>query len=223
MASFVLSFFPLDVLDEIWDLIESVSDGFLTYFYFISLLSNFDKVFERLIFKHTCIYNRLRDNNILTVYQSGFTPGDTTINQLTYMYDTFCSALDSGKEVRVVFSDISKAFDRVWHKGLIRKLKAAGITGTLPKWFKSYLEGRKQRVVIPGTKSDWSFIQAGVPQGSIIGPLLFLIFIDDIVTDIGANIRLFADDTSLYIIVEHPDTAALCLNNDLQTIPVWAH
>ena len=151
MASFVLSFFPLDVLDEIWDLIESVSDGFLTYVYFISLLSNFDKVFERLIFKHTCIYNRLRDNNILTVYQSGFTPGDTTINQLTYMYDTFCSALDSGKEVRVVFCDISKAFDRVWHKGLIRKLKAAGITGTLPKWFKSYLEGRKQRVVIPGT------------------------------------------------------------------------
>ena len=139
------------------------------------------------------------------------------------MYDTFCSALDSGKEVRVVFCDISKAFDRVWHKGLIRMFKAAGITDTLLKWFKSYLDGRKQRVVIPGAKSDWSFIQAGVPQGSILGPLLFLIFINDIVTDIGANIRLFADDTSLYIIVEHPDTAALCLNNDLQTITVWAH
>ena len=187
----------------------------------ISLLSNLDKVFERLIFKH--IYNHLRDNNILTVYQSGFTPGDSTINQLTYMYDTFCSALDSGKEFRAVFCDISKAFDRVWHKGLIRKLKAAGITGTLLKWFKSYLDGRKQPVVIPGAKSDWSFIKAGVPQGSILGPLLFLIFINDIVTDIGANIRLFADDTSLYIIVEHPDTAALCLNNDLQTITVWAH
>ena len=139
------------------------------------------------------------------------------------MYDTFCSAMDSGKEVRAVFCDISKAFDRVWHKGLIRKLKAAGITGTLVKWFKSYLDERKQRVVIPGAKSDLTFIQAGVPQGSIFGPLLFLIFINDIVRDIGANIRLFADDTSLYIMVEYPDTAALCLNNDLQTITDWAH
>ena len=182
----------------------------------ISLLSNLDKILERAIFKY--IYNHLRDNSILTAYQSGFTPGDSTINQLTYMYDTFCSALDSGKEVRAVFCDISKAFDRVWHKGLIRKLKTAGITGTLLKWFKSYLDERKQRVVIPGAKSDWTFIQAGVPQGSILGPLLFLIFINDIVTEIGSNIRLFADDTSLYIIVEHPDTAALCLNNDLQTI-----
>ena len=187
----------------------------------IFLLSNLDKIFERAIFKH--IYNHLRDNSILTAYQSGFTPGDSTINQLTYMYDTFCSALDSGKEVRAVFCDISKAFDRVWHKGLIRKLKTAGITGTLLKWFKSYLDERKQRVVIPGAKSDWTFIQAGEPQGSILGPLLFLIFINDIVTEIGSNIRLFADDTSLYIIVEHPDTAALCLNNDLQTITDWAH
>ena len=120
----------------------------------ISLLSNLDKFFERVIFKH--IYNHLRDNNILTGYQSGFTPGDSTINQLTYMYDTFCSAMDSGKEVRVVFYDISKAFDRVWHKGLILMLKAAGITGTLLKWFKSYLDERKQRVVIPGAKSDWA-------------------------------------------------------------------
>ena len=84
----------------------------------------------------------------------------------------------------------------------------AGITGTLLDWFKDYLSDRKQRIVIPGVTSDWSFIKAGVPQGSILVPLLFLIFINDIVTDIGCNIRLFADDTSLYIIVEHPDVAA---------------
>ena len=186
----------------------------------ISLLSNIDKAFERCICKH--IYNHLHDNNILTPYQSGFTPGDSTTNKLTYLYNTFSEALNSGKEVRVVFCDISKAFDRVWHKGLLCKLKAASITGTFLDWFKDYLIGRKHRVVIPGAMSDWNFINAGVPKGSILGPLLFLIFIKDIVTDIGSNIRLFADDTSLYIIVEHPDLAARYINFDLHTISDWA-
>ena len=105
-----------------------------------------------------------------------------------YLYNTFYQALDSGKEVRVVFCDIKKAFDRVWHAGLIHKLKAAG---SLLKCF-SYLADRKQCVVFPGAQSDWNFIHAGVPQGSILGPLLFLLYINDIVTDIGSNIRLFA-------------------------------
>ena len=168
------------------------------------------------------IYNHLHDNNILMPYQSGFTTGDSTTNQLTYLYNTFSEALDSGKEVRVVFCDISKDFDRVWHKGLLCKLKAAGIIGTLLDSFKDYLTGRKQRVVIPGAIFDWNVIKAGVPRGSIMGPLLFLMFINDILTDIGSNIRLFADDPSLYIIVEHPDLAARCITFDLHTISDWA-
>lgn len=131
------------------------------------------------------LYNHFLDNNILSSFQSGFTPGDSTVNQLTYLYNTFCHALDSGKEVRVVFCDISKAFDRVWHAGLIHKLKAAGISGKLLKWFVSYLENRKQRVVLPVAQSNWNFIHAGVPQGSILGPLLFLLYINDIVSEIG--------------------------------------
>ena len=97
-------------------------------------------------------------------------------------------------------------------------MEAAGITGATLRWFTDYLNGRRQRVVIPGAMSDWVYIKAGVPQGSILGPLLFLVYINDIVTDIGANIRLFADDTSLYIIVENPVDASLCLNRDLQKI-----
>ena len=186
----------------------------------VALLSDIEKTFERPVFKH--LYNLLHVNNILTPHQSGFTPGDLTANQLTYLYDTFCEALDSGKEVRVVFCDISKAFDRVWHRGLLCKLTAAGVTGTALKWFKSYLSNRTQRVVLPGVFSDWKDIKAGVPQGSILGPLLFLVFINDIVSDINSNIRLFADDTTIYVIVENPLTASVVLNSDMQKIDSWA-
>ena len=186
----------------------------------VSLLCNPEKVFERVVFKH--IYNHLNDNQILTPLQSGFIAGDSTINQLTYLYNFFTQALDSGKEVRVVFCDISKAFDRVWHEGLLLKLEAAGISGSLLLWFRSYLTNRKQRVVLPGAESDWRYIRTGVPQGSILGPLLFLLFINDIVDEIGCNIRLFADDTSLYITVENPDMAAELVNIDLDKIMKWA-
>ena len=154
--------------------------------------------------------------------QSGFIPGDSTVNQLTYLYNTFCQALDSGKEVRVVFCDVSKAFDRVWHESLLLKLEAAGITGNLLTWFRSYLTDRRQRVVLPGVQSNWNNIRAGVPQGSILGPLLFLLFINDIVVDIGSNIRLFADESSLYMVVDNPDTAAEILNLDINKIMTWA-
>ena len=98
----------------------------------------------------------------------------------------------------------------------ILKLKAAGVTGKVLAWFNSYLSGRTQRVILPGIASDWVYIRAGVPQGSILGPLLFLLFINDIVLDIESNTRLFADDTCLYIIVDDPVTAANCLNADLE-------
>ena len=137
----------------------------------ISLLNYEGKVFERLVFKH--LFNHLQNNNILSSLQSGFIPGDSTVNQLAYLYHTFCEALDAGKEVRAVFCDISKAFDRVWHAGLIHKLEVAGVTEEALEWSRNYLSNRRQRVVLPGASSDWAYIRAGVPQGSILGPLLF--------------------------------------------------
>ncbi|MEW8546433.1 MAG: reverse transcriptase domain-containing protein, partial [Candidatus Thiodiazotropha sp.] len=110
----------------------------------------------------------------------------------------------------------------VWHKGLLHKLLDIGISDQLVQWFSSYLSDRKQRVVIDGQSSDWASVQAGVPQGSILGPLLFLLYINDIVRDIGCSIRLFADDTSLYIVVDSPQVAANLLNTDLNTISNWA-
>ncbi len=187
----------------------------------ISLLNTISKVLERAVFKY--LYNHFKDNNILTPLQSGFVPGDSTVNQLTFLYNTFCRALDDGKEVRVVFCDISKAFDRVWHTGLLLKLKAAGVINNIHDWFTSYLSNRKQRVVLPGVTSDWNQIKAGVPQGSILGPLLFLLYINDIVNDINSSIRLFADDTSLYLIVDTPETASRTINADLDTITNWSN
>ena len=141
-----------------------------------------------------------------------------TTYQLIHTYHAFCESVDNGKEVRTVFCDISKAFDRVWHRGLLHKLSGTGCSDKIIRWFSSYLSGRKQRVVFNGQASDWTSVQAGVPQGSIIGPLLFLIYINDIVSDIGCPIRLFADDTSLYIVVDFPPTAANFLNSDLCAI-----
>ena len=186
----------------------------------ISLLSTIGKAMEKLVHKY--VFNFFLEHHVITTLQSGFTAGDSTVNQLVDIYNTFCRALDEGKEVRAVFFDISKAFDRVWHKGLLYKLHSVGISGNLLDWFADYLSERKQRVVLPGVSSDWSTLEAGVPQGSILGPLLFLVYINDIVEDINATIRLFADDTSLYIIVDSPLDAAITLNNDVSKVYAWA-
>ena len=161
-------------------------------------------------------------NQLLTPLQSEFREGDSTTNQLLHTYHKICEAVDKGKEIRAVFCDISKAFDRVWHKGLLYKLRCMGCSNRVAKWFESYLSQQRQRVVINGQSSDWVHILAGVPQGSILDPLLFLIYINDIVKHIGCSISLFADDTSLYIIVDCPLQSAQLLNTDLQTISDWA-
>ena len=114
--------------------------------------------------------------------------------------------------------NISKAFDQVWQKGLLHKLRGIGCSEKVLVWFSSYHSGRKQRVVFNGKFLKRVEVLAGVPQGSILVPLLFLIFINDIVKHIGGSIRLFADNTSLYIIVDLPEDAARILNTDLQTI-----
>jgi hypothetical protein len=146
------------------------------------------------------------------------------VTQLIEIYDEFCKAVDKGKEIRVVFLDISKAFDRVWHAGLLNKLKGSGIRGRLLQWLKSYLTDRQQRVTINGVQSAWGKIMAGVPQGSVLGPLLFLIFINDITHVIRrCNIRLFADDTCLFVEVDEPDEAAGILNENLNQIQEWAN
>ena len=128
---------------------------------------------ERCIYKH--VYNYLLKNSIITPQQPGFTPGESAINQLLLsLTNEFGKALDEGKEIRVVFCDISKDFDRVWHKGLLNKLENIGIQGSLLLWINNDLTDRKQRVAIESAHSKWRTIKAGVPQGSILESLFFL-------------------------------------------------
>ena len=126
-------------------------------------------------------------------------------------------------ETRGVFLDISKAFDRVWHEGLLYKLKSYGIKGPLLILIKSFLTNRFQRVVLNGQTSNWKEILAGVPQGSILGPLLFLIFINDIPKGIQSNIKIFADDTSIFSVMKDKISASVTLNEDLNLISNWAY
>ena len=119
--------------------------------------------------------------------------------------------------------DISKAFDKVWHEGLLYKLESIGISGNLLNLFRSFLNDRYQRVVINGQHSDGAPIIAGVPEGPILGPLLFLIYINDLPDNLNAQVKLFADDTSLFSTVHDPTLSAKISNDDLSRISEWAH
>ena len=186
----------------------------------ISLLSILSKVFEKAVFNH--LFSFLE--NKISPFQFGFLPGKSTVIQLLDIYFDIIKALDDGKEIFFVFFDISKAFDRVWHRGLLAKLEHYGIQGNILRWVANYLSDRQQRVVLNGHKSRLRDIYAGVPQGSVLGPLLFLIYINDLPIDIINNVRLFADDTCLYVISDRLDNfiTLSTLQVDLKTIEIWA-
>ena len=165
----------------------------------ILLLPICGKILQRLIYNK--MFEFFTGNKLNSFNQSGFKPGDSCINQLLCItHDIYQSFID-GLDTRAVFLDISKAFDKVQDEGLLYKLKQNGISGNLLNIIKDFLSLRKQRVVLNGQYSTWVNIEAEVPQGSILGPLFFLIYINDLSSDLTSNPKLFADDTSVFYLL----------------------
>ena len=186
----------------------------------VSLLPIYRKFFERLIFNEMCRF--FLANNLLAPNQSGFKPGDSCINQLLSIAHEICSYFDDGFEIRSFFLDISKAFDKVWHKAIIFKLQQNGISDDLPNILSDFLRNRKQRVTLNGQSFSWTNVNAGIPQGYILGPLFFVIYINDLPDGLSSNAKLFANDTSLFSVVHDINTSAIELNSDLKKINDWA-
>ena len=187
----------------------------------ISFLPVSSKIFERLLYGS--MFKFFTENNLISLNQSDFKPGDSCVNQLLLIKHQILKSPDNGHEARSVFLDMSKAFDKVWHKGLIFKLKQNGISGNLLSTVTDFLTLRKQRVVLNGQLSLWSNIESGVPQGSILGPLLFLIYINDLSEGLTTNAKLFADDVSLFYVVDNINLSATNLNSDFSKINAWAN
>ena len=185
----------------------------------VSLTSIVVRSLERLIHKHIMVF--LTDQSLLCDNQHGFRKYHSCLTQLLQLLHHWFSTLDKHGAVDVMFLDFSKAFDKVSHQHLFLKLNTYGIKGQLLSWIRNLLVGRKQRVVIEGHASNWLEVTSGVPQGSILGPLLFLIYINDIPSSVSScNVDLFADDSVLHRQVSSFEDCQL-FQNDLVSVRQW--
>jgi hypothetical protein len=180
----------------------------------ISLLSVFSKLLER--FVHREIMTKCNDLNIFTKAQHGFLPRRSCLTNLLHTYNSLTEHIDNGLACDMVFLDLSKAFDSVSHVKLIEKLYALKFPTPLILWIHSYLYQRRQRVSLRGTCSDWIPVTSGVPQGSVLGPLLFNIFLSDL-PHFSSFHCIFADDIKLY----SPSFLSETLQQDLSLIENW--
>ena len=185
----------------------------------ISLLNIVSKLFEKCV--HRRVYEGVKD--LIHGLQHGFLKGRCTVTQLLEVFNRVEKSLDDSGQIDIIYLDFAKAFDTVSHRLLCHKLKSYGINGNLLEWFKSYLSNRKQRVVLEGIHSEWQNVSSGVPQGSILGPLLFLMYANDMSKEVSVqtSVAMYADDTKVFRkIVTVND--AIELQRDLDKMVEWS-
>ena len=185
----------------------------------ISLTSIVCKTMEKIIRDQLIKY--MEENSLFSEHQHGFRSGRSCITQLIEAIELWTEEVDMRNSVDVIYLDFKKAFDTVPHQRLLKKLSSYGIQGKLYSWIEDFLKERKQKVVLNGEESEWAPVSSGIPQGSVLGPTLFLIYINDLPEVVNSCIKLFADDTKLYMrantIIDQEN-----LQSDLDNLVQWS-
>lgn len=174
-----------------------------------------EKIVKGSISEHLDQYGLIKDS------QHGFRSGRSCLTNLLEFLEYVTKELDEGNCLDVIYLDFSKAFDKVPHRRLVHKLRSHGIGGTIVEWIGEWLRGRKQRVVLNGVKSEWKKVVSGVPQGSVLGPLLFLVYINDLDLGINSKVLKFADDTKIFSTVQGAQDNYR-VQGDLDKLIAWA-
>ena len=185
----------------------------------ISLTSIICKLLEAII--RDAIVTHMSVNNLFCDQQHGFVPGRSCITQLLTTFEIWTQAVENGNPVDAIYLDFQKAFDSVPHHRLIRKLAAYGVTGKILRWIETYLTDRKQRVCVEGSLSNWEDVLSGIPQGSVLGPTLFVMFINDMPDAITSLSKMFADDAKVFRQIENRADIAT-LQKDLDHLTDWS-
>ena len=184
----------------------------------VSLTSVVSKILEHIIHSH--IMKHLEDHNILVDNQHGFRAKHSTVTQLVLTMHDLTKNIEGGKTTHMAILDFAKAFDKVPHERMLGKLEHYGIRGSLLKWLRHFLTARTQKVVCNGTSSKPKKVLSSVPQGTVLGPLMFLVFINDLPENLRSTARLFADDCVIYTGGNEPNDLDV-LQKDLQQLEKW--
>jgi len=185
----------------------------------VSLTSHICKIFESIL--KDIIVEHIDKHKLLNQSQHGFVKNKSCLTNLLEFTTFISGCIDDHKDVDVIYLDFQKAFDKVPHKRLLAKLKSFGIVEKVYAWVESWLIGRRQRVVLSGSFSEWKPVTSGVPQGSVLGPLLFVIFVNDMDQAVLSRLLKFADDTKLFRCISDPEDVAT-LRDDLKSLCKWS-